>query len=212
MDEQLDQYLKTTLPPNEEWIIAMEEQAERERVPIMDPLSMNFLLQLIKMIKPKRILEIGAAIGYSALRMSTAHPEAVITTIEKDASRYEQAITHIRSRQKQDNIQVILGDALEEMLSLTKASYDLIFIDAAKGQYERFFNLSCPLLRNSGVVISDNVLFRGYVSGQKQPPKKYEKLTNKLQNFNEWLTSHPNFDTTIVPLGDGIAISYQNVT
>lgn len=212
MNPTLDHYLQSLLPPKEDWIIAMEKQAKAERVPIMDPVSMHFLLQMVHMLQPKHILEIGTAIGYSALRMHTVAPQAKITTIERDDIRFEQASDHIQSQQKANDIQVMHGDALDILSELASGTYDLIFIDAAKGQYKHFFNLSIPLLSEKGVIISDNVLFRGFVSGETKPAKRYEKLTNKIQQYNEWVTSHPKFNTSIIPIGDGLAISHQNIT
>src|SRR5690625_6175188 len=96
----------------------MEKQAEEEFIPIMDKVSMNFLMQLIRMTRPKRILEMGTAIGYSSLRMVEAHPDTKIITIERDPDRYEQAVNHIKRYGKQANIVVVNGDALEMLAAL----------------------------------------------------------------------------------------------
>lgn len=212
MNHILEDYLKSLLPYKEDWIIKMEKQAKAEKIPIMDPVSMHFLVQFVQMTEPKHILEIGTAIGYSTLRMHTGAPDAKITTIEKEASRFEQASEYIKMNKKQDYINIIYGDALEVLQDLPRNTYDLIFIDAAKGQYERFFNLSSSLLTKKGIIVSDNILFRGFVSGEEPPPKRYEKLTKKIQAYNKWLTAHPEFSTSIVPIGDGIAISYRKIT
>src|SRR5690625_5687929 len=147
MDEQLKQYLTGTLPEETKWVNNIERQATLDNVPIMDSLSIHFLMQLIRLHKPKRILEIGTAIGYSALRMLEAYPKAEIVTIERDEHRMLQAEENIKKQNKQDAIQVILEDALDESnrLALTNERYDVIFIDAAKGQYKHFFVQSCPL-------------------------------------------------------------------
>src|SRR5690625_6778832 len=137
MKEQVTDYLLNLLPAKDSWMVDLEEQAYIDRIPIMDELSMDFIMQLIRMNKPKNILEIGTAIGYSALRMFEAYPETTITTIEKDEHRYNQAISNLKKYNRQNEIKVIPGDALnimEEMVSVNE-SFDCIFIDAAKGQY-----------------------------------------------------------------------------
>ncbi|HLR61083.1 MAG TPA: O-methyltransferase [Lentibacillus sp.] len=207
MDKTLTDYLMQTLPDEDNWVSELEQSAHNEGVPIMDPVSMQFVMQLIRLTKPKRILEIGSAIGYSALRMLQANPEAKIVTIEKDEERYNQAKRNISERGEQDHIRTIHGDAIDELQGMTEGPFDLILIDAAKGQYRRFFELSAPLLANDGVVLTDNVLFKGYVADSEKQHPRYEKIAQKIRAYNDWLINHPGFTTTIVPVGDGIAIS-----
>lgn len=211
MDEQLDHYLMQTLPYKDEWVIALEKQAEINNVPIMDPIGINYIMQLIRLNKPKRILEIGTAIGYSALRMLDAYPGTSIVTIERDEKRYHQAIENITRLQKQDQINIIFGDAIEEInkLGSKESLFDFIFIDAAKGQYKRFFEIAETLLEEGGLIISDNVLFRGYIANPDIAPRKYKKIVEKLRAYNEFLAQHPDFITTIVPIGDGVSISLK---
>lgn len=210
MDSKLTNYLTQTLPESSTWILELEKEAEENHIPIMDQVSMQFLSQLIRIKKPKRILEIGTAIGYSALRMLDAYPGTKIDTIELDEIRYKQAMHHVKKYNKQDNIHIIYGDALDVLKDLSKQDmYDFIFIDAAKGQYKNFFELSESLLSPEGIILSDNILFRGYVVEPEKAPKRYRSLTKKLIEYNQWLVEHPNFDTSIVPIGDGVAISYK---
>src|SRR5690625_63938 len=161
MDEQLKQYLTGTLPEETEWVTNIEKQAKLDSVPIMDSLSIHFLMQLIRLHKPKRILEIGTAIGYSALRMLEAYPKAEIVTIERNEQRMQQAVENIKNQNKQDAIQVILGDALDEIdrLALTNERFDVIFIDAAKGQYKNLFEQSRPLIEENEIINSNYLLF-----------------------------------------------------
>lgn len=211
MNEQVTAYLKHTLPDQDNWVIDLENQAKIDNVPIMDQLGINHVMQLIRLYKPKRILEIGTAIGYSALRMLEAYPKTSIVTIERDENRYNQAINNINKLEKQNQITVIYGDASEKLEELTAAneSFDLIFIDAAKGQYKRFFELAEPLLVKDGIILSDNVLFRGYVANPENAPKKYKKMVEKLRLYNDFLLQHPDFTTSIVPIGDGVSISLK---
>ncbi|PAV28960.1 SAM-dependent methyltransferase [Virgibacillus profundi] len=211
MDEQLTNYLKHSLPPQKDWVMELEKQAKKDHVPIMDAVSMNFIIQLVKLKKPKKILEIGTAIGYSALRMLEAYPDANLITIEKDEQRYHEAIENINKQNKEGNITVIFGDALEKISDLVSdnETFDLIFIDAAKGQYKRFFELVSPLLNNNGLILSDNVLFRGHVAAPDNAHPRHKKMVEKIQKYNEWLIKHSDFTTSIVPIGDGVAISLK---
>lgn len=211
MEEQVRQYLIHTLPHEENWVVELQEQAALDNVPIMDPVGINYIMHLIRLNKPKRILEIGAAIGYSALRMLEAYPGTSIVTIERDEHRYEKAIENITCLQKQDQIHIVYGDAIEKMnnLASNEKIFDFIFIDAAKGQYKRFFELAVPLLSEGGLIVSDNVLFRGYVANPEIAPKKYKSMVGKLRIYNEFLAKHPDFITTIVPIGDGVSVSIK---
>lgn len=209
MDQKLQQYLTDILPASGGWALELEEQASLGHVPIMDRAGMNFLTQIVRLAKPRTILEVGTAIGYSALRMHEAWPDSKIVSIEKDEIRYEQALENIRKIGRQENIEVILGDALEELPKLQGQNFDLVFIDAAKGQYRRFFDMAAPLLNNSGIIVSDNVLFRGYVADPVNVPKKYRNMVEKIRSYNEMLMNHPDFETTILPIGDGVAVSYK---
>lgn len=211
MEASLTNYLKQSLPVQDAWVTELEHQAAIDHVPIMEPVSMHFMMQLVKLKQPKRILEIGTAIGYSALRMVEAYPEATIVTVEKDEQRYQQALKHIKQAGKQQQIKVIYDDAQEVMQALftNNETFDFVFIDAAKGQYKHFFKFAHRLLANGGIILSDNVLFRGHVANPETTPKKYKKMVEKLIAYNDFLVTHPDFMTTIVPIGDGVAISLK---
>nr|WP_234400694.1 O-methyltransferase [Virgibacillus senegalensis] len=210
MDDQLEQYLTGTVPEAPEWAAKLEAYAREHHVPIMEPLGIQCLMQLIRIKKPAKILEIGTAIGYSALRMLEANPSAQITTIERDEQRYQEAISNIAAQGKQTRIQVIFGDALEVGEQAGKSGpYDMLFIDAAKGQYRRFFEDYSKHLAEDGVIVSDNVLFKGLVAAESDQKDRLNKIAGKVRDYNEWLVQHPDFYTTIVPVGDGIAVSVR---
>ncbi|MCA1318833.1 O-methyltransferase [Bacillus tianshenii] len=208
--DKIISYLDSLILPRDEVITKMEKLAVKENVPIMDLVGMETLLQLLRLSGPKRILEIGAAIGYSSIRMATALPDAKVVTIERDEVRFKQAVEHIKEAGCTEQIQLVFGDALEVFGEIEKeGQYDFIFIDAAKGQYEKFFTMYEPLLAENGVIITDNVLFKGLVAEMHETiePKRIRNLVKKIDHFNHWLMNHPDYVTSILPVGDGIAIS-----
>ncbi|MBM7701426.1 O-methyltransferase [Metabacillus iocasae] len=210
--QNVEHYVEQLIPKRNELIEEMEHYAQEHGVPIMELIGIETLLQLLRLYNPERILEIGTAIGYSAIRMVTALPDTKVVTVERDEERYEKALHFIERANKANQIHTLFGDAfdLHEQI-VAEGPYDTVFIDAAKGQYQRFFELYVPLLKEGGVIISDNVLFKGYVAQDVEEIKTRgaRSLTRKLQAYNEWLMNHPGFYTTILPIGDGIAISIK---
>ena len=210
--DKLKQYIKETTPKTEGWLCSLEQYASEHRVPIMEKESMNFLTQLIRIHQPASILEIGTAIGYSALRMHEVQPMATITTIEKSDAMYQLAVENIKTKQKVNKIEIIHGDALQSIEKLISRgdTYDFIFIDAAKGQYKKFFTLVEPLIQSGGIIVCDNILFKGYVANPaKSDNVRLQKLANKIRSFNEWVMEQPNYHSSIIPIGDGISISVK---
>lgn len=208
----LNQYLLHTLNERPEWMLTLEMYAKENHVPIMEPVSMNYVAQLVRMKKPKKILEIGTAIGYSSLRMLDASAQSTIMTIEKNELMYKQACENIRQLDKDNHITVLLGDAIERIKELyeQKDTFDFIFIDAAKGKYKDFFELVQPLTNEQTVIVCDNILFKGYVADEgKSENKRLQKLANKIRLFNEWLMKQEAYHTSIVPIGDGLTISVK---
>ncbi len=204
-------YLQSLLPASSEEVRQLEHEARKQGVPIMEPHGIQFLMQLIRLHKPNKLLEIGTAIGYSALRMLEASPTSSITTIERDEERFQQAVDNVHKFQAEDRIEILYGDALDLKDKVSQsAPFDFIFIDAAKGKYEEFFHLYAPLLADNGMIVTDNVLFKGYVADDREATKRMKKLAKKIRNFNQWLTTQEHYHTSIVPIGDGVAITVKN--
>ncbi|WP_456278182.1 O-methyltransferase [Bacillus sp. AK128] len=201
---ELETYLESLIPEREPILVEMEQYANKHNVPIMELIGIEALLQFIRLIQPTSILEIGTAIGYSSIRMAKAVQGVKVVSIERDEERYHKALYYIEKANMAENIEVILGDALEVNL---EQSFDVIFIDAAKGQYAKFFEKYEKILGNNGVIISDNVLFKGLVATNSTDNKRIKSLVKKIQSYNEWLMQHSSYDTTILPIGDGIALS-----
>ncbi|MDC3413298.1 O-methyltransferase [Aquibacillus sp. 3ASR75-11] len=210
MENKLYQYLDQMVGLKKDWMKQIESQAKNEQIPIMEPLGLDFLKQIIRLKQPKKILEIGTAIGYSALQMLDASPTSTIVTIERDVKRYKQAMHNITSLDKQKHIEILLGDAFAmEQEAEKRGPYDLLFIDAAKGQYQRFFETFHAFVRSNGVIISDNVLFRGLVVKEESSNKRLQQIAAKIRDYNEWLVNHSGYSTTIIPVGDGVAVSVK---
>src|SRR5690606_39626873 len=156
-------YLYEKLPKRTNLFQEIEQLAKDNHVPIMDPYSMETVLQILRIFQPTKILEIGTAIGYSALRMSDA-TNAQIVTIERDEERIKTAEAYIEKANKSDQIVLLKGDAFDLLNEVrTHGPFDCLFIDAAKGQYKRFFENFTPFLSNRSLIITDNVLFKGFV-------------------------------------------------
>lgn len=172
---------------------------------------METVLQILRIFQPTKILEIGTAIGYSVLRMSDA-TNAQIVTIERDEERIKTAEAYIEKANKSDQIVLLKGDAFDLLNEVrTHGPFDCLFIDAAKGQYKRFFENFTPFLSNRSLIITDNVLFKGFVYEYETENKRLQKLGKKINQFNDWLINHPDYHTVILPVGDGIAITVKKV-
>ncbi len=208
MDRSIDHYIESLLPPRNELFGEMEKVAEKEHIPIMEQMAIEVMLQFMRMQNPAKILEVGTAIGYSALRMADALPDVEIVTLEIDPVRAEQARKYFRKAGADGRITILEGDALELVDKVTeRGPYDAIFIDAAKGQYMKFFNMYGPLLGDRGCIYSDNVLFRGYVAEEIVQQRRFRSLARKMKEFNRFLMEHEGYITTIIPVGDGLAVS-----
>ncbi len=183
----------------------LEKYAKENNIPIMQKDGMLFLMEYIKKNKVKNILEIGSAIGYSAINMANVSEDIFVTTIERDKERYKQALKNIKDYNLDSRITVIYADALTIDI---KEQYDLIFIDAAKAQYIKFFEKYKNNLKKDGTIISDNLYFHGLT---KKPDaiksKNLRALVKKINNYKIFLEKNKEFTTEFLTIGDGIAIS-----
>lgn len=183
----------------------MEEFAQEHNIPIMEKEGIHFLCDYIQKHNYTSILEIGSAIGYSAIRMALLHKDMKVVTIEKDRERYRLACENIKDFGLEDQITIHCEDALE---SEVQGSYDVIFIDAAKAQYIKFFEKYEKLLLSGGIIISDNLSFHGFVENpQRVHSKNLRQLIGKIKRYIQFLENHPYYDTNFLEVGDGLAIS-----
>ncbi|MCR5223719.1 MAG: O-methyltransferase [Bacilli bacterium] len=192
-----------------ECIKDMERYAEANNVPIIEKDSIEFINKYIKLNDVKKVLEIGTAIGYSAIMMAKEKEDLEIVTIEKDDKRYREAIKNIKTCELDDQIEVVFNDALEVNLSGYK--FDLIFIDAAKGQYIKYFDKFKYYLSDKGVIVTDNLKFHGLVEHKEMiESKNVAGLVNKLEQYIEYLKSNDDYTTKFFDVGDGLSVSYKN--
>jgi predicted O-methyltransferase YrrM len=186
----------------------IEVYAKENNIPIINKVSSQLLIDTVKEKAPKSILEIGTAVGYSALLMANYMPiEGTIITIEQDANRIDTAYNFITRAGRIEQIQLLDGDASDILVQL-EDTFDLVFIDAAKGQYLDYLQKVMDKLSVGAVIIADNVLFRGMVMGQEPPLKRYRTIVKRLREYLDFVSHDPRFSTTIHYEGDGVAISY----
>ena len=184
---------------------SIEKYAEEHNIPIMEKTGIKFLTKYIEENNVKSILEIGSAIGYSAIKMALVNENVKITTIEKDNVRYMEALKNIKDFGLEKRITLIYGDAL--LLNI-EDKYDLIFIDAAKWQYINFFEKYSKNLNKKGVIISDNIDFHGLVNKEERiESKNLRQLVDKIRRYIDFLKENASFETTFYKVGDGVSIS-----
>ena len=187
----------------------IEDYATKYDVPIMMKDGINFLIDFIKENNIKTILEVGTAIGYSSIMMALIDPSIKIKTIERDEQRYLEAVKNIKEFSLEDRITLIFNDA---SLVDIEGKYDLIFIDAAKGQNINFFNKFSTNLNDNGFIITDNINFHGLVNKDLKEidSRNLRGLIRKIQDYTRFLKENKEYKTTFYDVGDGISISSKN--
>lgn len=206
--DYIENYIRDLLPERPKFKY-MEEYALENYVPIIQPEVTQFLKLLLKINKPKKILEIGTAIGYSAIVMAEATDEdTMITSIERKDDMVDLAHENISKFGFADKIIVLKGEASEVLKELDE-EYDFIFLDAAKGHYKEFFDQSMRLLKVGGLIVCDNVLYKGMVANDKLVTHKKITIVRRLRDFLIYISKLEGYETSIIPIGDGIALVYR---
>lgn len=191
-----------------ETIIEMEKYAKEHNVPIIEKDSIKFIMKYIKLNNVKKILELGTAIGYSGILMASANEGVELTTIERDEKRYMEALKNVKKCGLEKQIEIVFQDALD--VNLVGRTYDLIFIDAAKGQYIKFFEKFSHYLSPGGVIITDNINFHGLVGNRNEDmSKNLNSLVSKIEDYIEFLKTNQEFTTKFYDIGDGLSVSYK---
>lgn len=210
VDKRMVTYIRSLEVPESAVIEAIEQEALRDRVPIIRKEMQSFLKVLLMIKRPMRILEVGAAVGFSSILMSEYMPEGGhITTIENYDKRIPIARANFKRAGKEEQIDLIEGDALEVMHGL-EGPYDLIFVDAAKGQYIHYLPEVMRLLGTDGVLVSDNVLQEGdIIESRFAVERRNRTIHSRMREYLYELKHHDQLQTSIIPLGDGVALSVK---
>ena len=210
-DDRTVAFINSLDKGNSLFLYELEKYAHATGVPIIRTQTQSLLRFLLTVKKPERILEVGTAIGFSALLMSEAAPEAQITTIEKYEKRIPLAKENFRKAGKEDRITLLEGDAADILKELT-GTYDFIFMDAAKGQYIHFLPDILKLLAPGGLLISDNVLQDGdVVESRFAVTRRNRTIHARMRDYLYELKHHPELETVILPVGDGVTLSTKKV-
>lgn len=204
----IDAYITSLIPTRSPLLQRLEREAEAEGIPIIQLPSAQVIRSLLLLHQPKDILEVGTAIGYSTIWLAEAAPQARIVTMDIDEERLARARENLREAGCLDRVDVLLRDATQG-LPADQYQFDCLFIDAAKGQYAKFLQLYLPLLRPGGLLITDNVLFRGLVAAPEEASKRHRPMVDKLREYNRLLAHQEELETSFLPVGDGLAVSIR---
>lgn len=182
------------------------DYAEKENIPIMQKEGIYYLTSYIDKHDITNILEIGTAIGFSAIMMAMVRDDIKVTSIEKDEKRYLEAVKNVKKMDFEDRITLVFNDALKVNLD---DKYDLIFIDAAKSKNRELFEKFQSLLKPDGVIVTDNMNFHGLINKDEEEikSKNLKGLVRKVKEYHEFLKTNKNYDTEIINVGDGVAFS-----
>ncbi len=207
--DYINEYIRKTIKQNTGILKELENHALENHVPIIQPEVAALLTLLGRLVKPVRILEVGTAIGYSSILLSQIlEPDGRIDTIERYGLMIEKAKGNIKAAGLENTINIIEGDALEVLKCLDRP-YDMIFLDAAKGQYPEFLPECVRVLKKGGLLVSDNVLYKGMIANEELVVRRKKTIVKRLRDFLDSLCRDESLDTSIIPIGDGVALSYK---
>lgn len=203
IDLQVEEYLLGLMPIDNSLLSELYQYGVDNQIPIMNPLSMRHVALLSQLVKPKIILEIGSAIGFSAIWLALANPDAVIHTIERDEEMLKTAQNNIARAKLIDRVIIHAGDAIELIPQMPRSQF--VFVDAAKSKYRTFYELAIPLLESGGLFVFDNVLFRGYVADESE--MRTRPMLRKLRDFNRFIVEDKRVVTNFLTVGDGLSVA-----
>lgn len=207
IDPVTERYLRTLPSLMPESLLELEQEVRSAGFPVSSPESVELLIFLCTAHQPKRILEIGTCVGFSAITMATVCPDVQIDTIERNPAMIPDAKKNFARFQK-ENITIFEGDAAVILPNLS-GPYDLIYLDAAKGQYPAYLPECVRLLAEGGIFLSDDVLFRGQVSAGKPDCHRNQTIVNRLDEYLHLLKQDSRLTTTVLPISDGMTLSVK---
>ena len=206
--DYMESYIRGLIPERKGILKEIEDFARDNKVPIVQKETGKFLELMIQIKKPKKILELGTAIGFSSILMYEAsqNKDTNIVTIERDEKMIQYAKSNIEKFNLQEHIKIEEGDCLE-ILEKMDDKFDLIFMDAGKGHYNHFLPHCLRLLKDDGVIVADNVLFRGMVASKELVKRRKITIVKRMKTYLEMVNSSDDLLTSVIPMGDGIAVT-----
>lgn len=205
------EYIHGFYRPLSEPLGELREIGEADRVPIIQRETESYLNTLLSLCRPSKILEIGTAIGYSALYYAEKCPDARIFTVEKDEAMMQAAKHNIAAFAMEDRITCLLGDGqeqIEKLSDLGEKDFDFVFIDAAKSHYKRFLDAALSICRPGAVIVSDNTLMRGMTASETfDTHDKHRTNIRRMREYLDYITCDPTLETSLLAIGDGLAVT-----
>lgn len=207
--DKVEDYINAELKENKGLIREMEIYAKDNSVPIIHKDVAELLRVLLKLKKPKRILELGCAIGYSSIFfVDVLEGDVDIITTERNPKMLEKANLNIEKSGYEKNIKILVGDA-KETLTEVDGKFDMIFIDAAKGHYKMFYDMVIDKLNPGGLIVSDNILYQGMIADEDLVIRRKRTIVKRMRDYISFICECEDLDTSLIPMGDGVALSYK---
>lgn len=206
LETELQNFIRSIIPKKSDLDLEIQKYAEENHVSIVEEEVANFLKIITGIKNPLRVLEIGTGIGYSTINMAKSiSKDGKITTIELLPKRMAKAAYFIEKSGEKDKVELINGDA-REIINQIEGPFDMIFLDAAKGQYGKFLDNCDSLLKEDGILVADNVLVNGWVINLQFPERRKKTMVMNMRSFLEGFKNNEKYELTLIPLGDGVAV------
>ena len=205
--EYIEMYINSLIKDEDDKLEKFREYCESRSLPIIHKEVGQYIRLTIKQLNAKSIIEVGTNVGYSSIFMSKVMKnEGRIVTLERSEKFYEEALNNIKSFGLEKNIEVYFGDAVDNLDNI-EGTFDMAFIDAAKSHYKTFFDKCCKMMKPGGIIISDNVLYQGMIATDDLVVRRKKTLVRNLRNYLEYISHDDRFITSVLPLGDGLAVT-----
>lgn len=205
--EYIDVYINSLICDGDENLKAFRKECEDRKLPIIHKEVGQFIKLIIRQLNAESIIEVGTNVGYSSIFMSSAMGRrGRVVTVERSDKFYQEALKNIKRFGLDNNIEVRFGDATE-VLDTIEGTFDMAFIDAAKSYYKTFFDKCCRKMKPGGIILSDNVLYQGMIAADDLIVRRKKTLVRNLRNYLEYISSDERYITSVLPLGDGVAVT-----
>lgn len=205
--EYIDTYIQSLIQDEDEKLENFRQQCVERSLPIIHKEVGQYIRLVINQLHAKSIIEVGTNVGYSSIFMSSVMKnEGKVVTLERSEKFYEEALKNIQSFGLEKNIEVHFGDAVEN-LDKIEGTFDMAFIDAAKSYYRTFFDKCSMKMKSGGIIISDNVLYQGMIATDELVVRRKKTLVRNMRNYLEYISNDERYITTVLPLGDGLAVT-----